>query len=352
MPSSFRGVCVVGPSPFVTVTVEAGTRGPEVHIHAGGQGFWIARMLARLGVPVAYCAALGGETGRVLRVQVEAEGITLRRVEAVAPNGAYVHDRRGGDRQPIVETESQVLMRHEADELYGASLTTGLEMGLAVLAGTAHPSGRLAETVPTDFYRRLAGDLRGNGAVVLADLSGRQLAAALGGGLDLLKLNVRELIEGGFAEGDAPEQLLAGVRRLRQAGARHVLLSRAEDPALAFVDDRLLEIRPPRFEALDHRGPGDSMTAAIAAALVRGLGVEEALRLAAAAGALNITRRGLGTGRREDIERLVPWVSVRELPPESPASSPGSSSDSGPASSPASSPAAQERPAPEPRRRA
>lgn len=316
MASRFRGACVVGPSPFVTITVEAGTSGPEVHVHAGGQGFWVARMLARLGVPVAFCTALGGETGRVLRVLVESEGIVLRHVQASAANGTYVHDRRGGDREPLVETESPLLTRHEVDELYGSALTTGLEMGLAVLAGTAHPSGRLAETVPPDFYRRLAGDLRANGAVVVADLSGPQLAAALEGGLDILKLNTRELLEGGFGAGETDEELIAGVRKLREAGARHVLLTRAGDPALAFVDDRLLEIHPPRFEALDHRGPGDTMTAAIAAALTKGLDVEAALRLAAAAGALNVTRRGLGTGRREDIERLVPLVRIRELTPK------------------------------------
>jgi 1-phosphofructokinase len=36
----------------------------------------------------------------------------------------------------------------------------------------------------------------------------------------------------------------------------------------------------------------------------------EALRVGMAAGALNATRRGLGTGTREEIERLAAHVSV------------------------------------------
>ena len=59
-------VAVLAPSPIVTVTVEnAGGDGPEIHFHAGGQGFWVARMAARLGARVVLCAAIGGESGRV-----------------------------------------------------------------------------------------------------------------------------------------------------------------------------------------------------------------------------------------------------------------------------------------------
>jgi hypothetical protein len=43
-------LAVFAPSPIVTVTVEEATAGgPEIHFHAGGQGFWVARMAARLG---------------------------------------------------------------------------------------------------------------------------------------------------------------------------------------------------------------------------------------------------------------------------------------------------------------
>ena len=51
-------VAVFAPSPVVTITVEAGSGNePEIHLHAGGQGFWVARMAARLGAKVSLCVA-------------------------------------------------------------------------------------------------------------------------------------------------------------------------------------------------------------------------------------------------------------------------------------------------------
>jgi 1-phosphofructokinase len=65
------------------------------------------------------------------------------------------------------------------------------------------------------------------------------------------------------------------------------------------------------FEALDQSGAGDSMFAATGVGLARGMSMIDALRLGMAAGALNATRRGLGTGTRDEIERMAAHVTVR-----------------------------------------
>jgi 1-phosphofructokinase len=51
--------------------------------------------------------------------------------------------------------------------------------------------------------------------------------------------------------------------------------------------------------------------------MARGMPLEEMLRMGAAAGSVNVVRRGLGSGSRADIERLAGEVILRPLdPPE------------------------------------
>lgn len=156
-------VTIFAPSPTLTVTVEEHGGGPDIHVHAGGQGVWQARMLLRLGASVTMCCTLAGEVGRMLRHLLEDEGIGVAGLERPGKGSAYVHDRRGGERRVIAETEGEPLARHDLDELYGLTLREGLASGLAILSG---PAGD--EALPADTYRRLAADLREGGVVEAA----------------------------------------------------------------------------------------------------------------------------------------------------------------------------------------
>lgn len=143
---------------------------------------------------------------------------------------------------------------------------------------------------------------------MVADLSGEHLAAALQSGVCFLKVSHEELIRDGRAADDSGPALMAALHELRRDGAEAALVSRADKPALALLEDELLEVHMPRLEPAETRGAGDSMTAGVAAVLASGGDIKRAVRTGAAAGALNVTRRGLGTGRRDAIAGLVDRV--------------------------------------------
>jgi 1-phosphofructokinase len=306
-------VMVFAPDPQLTVTIDQPADEAEIHLHPGGQGVWQARMIKCLGTPVVLCAGLGGEIGQVLEPLLSSEGVELRVIHRESSSGGYVHDRRQGSRQEIASVHGHPLTRHELDELYNLALAEGLGAEVSILSGPGHPN-----LVAPDIYRRLAADLGRNGSRVVADLSGPHLAAVLDSGVSVLKVSREELIRDGWATDDAEEELVRVARALHANGAESVVLSRAEKPALVLIDGAVAELDMPRLEVADPRGAGDSMTAGLAAVLAQGGDVRLAVRTGAAAGALNVTRHGLGTGRPDAIAglvdrvRLVPHGSERQ----------------------------------------
>jgi 1-phosphofructokinase len=307
-------VAVFAPSPQLTITVEQVEGEPDVHVHAGGQGVWQARMIAALGVPVALCCALGGETGQVLRDLIGGPEIDVRVREVGARNGAYVHDRRDGGRALVAEMRPDKLTRHELDDLYELTLVAGIDAGVAVLSGSADDAAD--EVVPVSMFERLAADLAGAGCRVVVDLSGARLAAALESAPSVVKVSHEELTADGLAASDSVPDLVGAARAIVERGVGLVVVSRASDPVLVVHQDEVCTVSPPRLSPVDTRGGGDSMTAGLAAALALELDIAATLRLSAAAGALNVTRHGLGSGSGDAVRALADRVEITPVDAE------------------------------------
>ncbi|WP_424186521.1 PfkB family carbohydrate kinase [Actinokineospora sp. G85] len=303
-----KQVCVFAPSPTLTITVEDLDGSPDTHLHAGGQGIWQARMITALGSPVVLCCALGGETGHVLRHLMAGPDLTVEARDVTARNGAYIHDRRDGDRSVLLEQLPDRLTRHEVDDLYERAVVAGLASRVTVLSGSVGDAD--SEVVPVSVYQRLTADLGANDCQVIVDLAGERLDAALKGTPAVVKISHEELVEDGRAASDSVPDLTKAARELLDLGVGLVVVSRAADPTLAVSADAQLLVTGPALAPVDAKGGGDSMTAGLAAALAQGADTEAALRLGAAAGALNVTRHGLGSGSGDAVRALVGRVEI------------------------------------------
>ncbi|WBU37878.1 PfkB family carbohydrate kinase [Homoserinibacter sp. YIM 151385] len=301
-------VAIFAPSPVLTVTIEDHGGGPDLHVHAGGQGLWQARLLESLGVEATLCAALLGESGALLgHLLRDVEGIDLMAIERDGRAAAYVHDRRGGERVEVMDTAGDALGRHELDDLYGLTLRAGLDADAVILSGPAGDG-----VVPDDIYARLAADLGHAGRLVIADLAGARLDHVLEGGVGVLKVSDEELEQDGRADGDDDDSLLAAALELQRAGAERVIITH-QLGAIAVDAEAAWRVRGPELQVVDTRGSGDSLTAAVTATLITGGTFEAALRRGAAAGAANVTRHGLGSADAEAIRALEELVAVEQI---------------------------------------
>jgi 1-phosphofructokinase len=297
---------------MLTVTLEV--EGPDrqsIHFHAGGQGVWVARMVECMGAAPVLCSLHGGESGGMLLPLLEriCGAGELHLVETASASGCYVTDRRSGRRELLAMKLSDPPSRHELDELFSQTCAQAIACRWLVVTNPMP-----GELLPLETYRDLVADAHSGGCRMLVDLSSPRLDSALESEPDIVKINDWELAEYVRGPVSTPERMQAGAQRLHDAGARSVIVTRGELPALVLHEGRFSQLTPPHFEHGFREGCGDSMMGAMAAVLARGESFERALTLGAAAGAANFLRRGLGGASRDVVEQLAEGVVLEEWP--------------------------------------
>jgi 1-phosphofructokinase len=303
-------VAIFGPNPMLSITIEALTAegGDDIHLHAAGQGVWVARMAAELGAEALLCGFIGGETGDVLRPLLEQMPIGLSLVETAEASGSYVQDRRSGEREPVAQSAAMPASRHEVDDLFSVACAAALDADVLAVCGP-YPDNAL----PLEIYGKLVADVGANGTPSLVDLSPPRLDSALEGKPELVKINDWQLASYVSDSVDGEARLRAAAERLLEAGAETAIVTRAEEPAMVLRGDEAWTLIPPRFERGAREGCGDSMMGALAACMAQGLEWEETLRVGAAAGAANFLRNGLGSANRDTVAKLARRVELRAL---------------------------------------
>jgi 1-phosphofructokinase len=265
-------------------------------------------MAAELGGLPVLCSLIGGETGAVLEPLLERTSGERRLIRTESGSCCYVTDRRDGDRRVLAQTYVEPPSRHEADELVAATTAAAIESDVLAICNP-YPG----DALPLEVYGDLVANVGGRGVRVIADLSSPRLEAAAAAGPELVKLNDWELAAYVRGPVDTPARLRGAAERLRELGARNVLVTRAGDPALVLLGDEAWELVPPKLAVGFREGCGDTMMGAIAALLAQGRELPEALVLGAGAGAVNFLRHGLGTGSRREVEELAHRVELRRV---------------------------------------
>jgi 6-phosphofructokinase 2 len=275
----------------------------------GGGGINVARVAFRLGGKVTAIYPASGAIGRLLTRLLEREGIdsivTPSHAETRENFTAYEDD--SGEQFRFVLPGSP-LHRAEWEAVLHEIENIKTKPKFIVASGSVPPG------VPTDFFAKVAAMAKKNGAKALVDTSGAALKAAIAEGVYLVKPNLNELSDlcGRVLDTDAAR--IAACRDMIKAGeAEAVALTLGADGALLVTREAVWRAQPMAIEAVSTVGAGDSFLGGMVAALAQGETLEDAFRVAVAAGFAAVMRPGTELCHKEDVERLMPRVRVHDI---------------------------------------
>jgi 6-phosphofructokinase 2 len=275
----------------------------------GGGGINVARVAHRLGSTVTAIFPIGGAIGKLLQRLVEREGID----SVVTPSHVETRENFTAYENGTGEQYRFVL---PGSALYKAEWEACLDK-LATLPETPKfvvASGSIPPGVPGDFYAHVARVAKKHGAKMVLDTSGRSLAPALDEGVALIKPNQNELSDLVGKRLDREDDYIAASRELIAAGrAEAVALTLGADGALLVTTNCAWRAEPMKIEVASTVGAGDSFLGGMVAALAANHPMEDAFRMAVAAGSAAVMTPGTELCHEEDVKRLLPQVRIREI---------------------------------------
>jgi len=258
--------------------------GATLYYAGGGKGANQALASARLGAAVAFVGCVGQDSaGEEQLASLEAAGVDCDRVmRCPEPTGLalILVDDKG---------ENSIAIAPGAN---GRLTTEHVELALLNLVkASTIVVGSLEVPLPSIVHAALITAMRG-ATFVLNPSPGRHLPPDLVRQCAVVVPNEIELLQLGF---DSPADLIAD-------GAGAVVVTRGDRGASVRTSSASWEQPAFPVDAVDTTGAGDAFTAGLAVGLAGSLGLEGAVRLGAAAGALATTGVGARTSypdRRE-----------------------------------------------------
>lgn len=264
----------------------------------GGGGINVARVMHALGTEALALIMTGGVSGQLIEELLDEEGVRWQSlpIRGRTRISLTVHDGKTGLEYRFVA---------EGPEIGEEEWRRALAVLGAVEADWIVASGSLPRGVPQDFYAEAAAIAQRRGQKFVLDTSGPPLRAAIGHGIDLLKLSLGELeflLGTELGECQRREKEIAALQRA--GAARMIAVSLGRDGALLASRNGLIRLGALPVKERSAVGAGDSFLAGLVLGLGRGLTERAALAFGIAAGSAAVTTYGTALVRRDEVEAL------------------------------------------------
>lgn len=262
----------------------------------GGKGLNVSMVLKNMGVDNTALGFIAGFTGKEIERQVKQAGVRSELIHV--PCGcSRINLKLKSNQETEINGCGPEIKEKEIKELY-QKLGQLKEGDILVLAGN------IPNSMPMDSYKKIIKPLAGKGILFVIDAEKELLSQTLEFQPFLVKPNQYEL--GGLfhVECRTKQEVTTYAKKVREMGARNVLVSMASEGAILLTEEGNIYYMPaPKGEVKNSVGAGDSMVAGFLAGWVEKKDYFYALKKAISAGSATAFSEWLAT--KEEIEKIL-----------------------------------------------
>jgi 1-phosphofructokinase family hexose kinase len=273
---------------------------------AGGRGMNASRVLHSFGAKTLAIVTSGGAIGQRLEKLAAKSGFPVK----VVPihNDSRVN-------LTITDKQGLALRLNEQGPLITPEELTRVEKVVASRLESATwlmLCGSIPPGVSSDFYTKLIGMARDRKVKTLLDTDGDALLRGIEAAPTVVSPNQQEaerLLNRALI---TRAQFLEAATRIKAMGAEAVMLSLGGRGVVAVNESQLLEVVPPRIDAVSPLGAGDALAAAYVWAATKRKDFADCVRWAVAAGTASAQLPGLEFASLDQTKEVYRSVEVRK----------------------------------------
>ena len=270
-------------------------RSSREEIYFGGKGINVSIVLRELGVTSKTMGFTAGFTGKAIEQGVCAMGIEADFVR-LGHGNSRINVKIKADEETEINGQGPDIDADALEKLFG-KLDRLSDGDILILAGS------IPQSLPSDIYEKILERLSGRDIKTVVDATNDLLINVLKYHPFLIKPNNHELGEIFGVSVNTHEEAAEYAAKLREMGARNVLVSMAEKGAILLDENgKLYECGVCKGLVKNSVGAGDSMLAGFVAGCEKG-DFGYALKLGTACGGATTFSEGLA--KKELIDELM-----------------------------------------------
>lgn len=275
----------------------------------GGKGINVSRVLRELGGETVAYGFIGGHAGDDIERLLKEEGVhtDFTRIKTEIRSNFIITDLKT-HRQTRISAPGPRVTPGEFKKLLDRITGIKPRPQYIIFAGSVPPG------VPYYIYRELIDRMKVLGIRTVLDAADMWLIEGIHARPDIIKPNVREAQTLLGVELKTEDDIICAVKTIVGMGVGIAAISRGPDGMIIADGNVVLKVVPPQVEIMSTVGAGDSTVAGFVFKLSEGGSLEEASRLAVAAGTAATLTPGTELCHKEDVERLLPLVTVEKMP--------------------------------------